>query len=201
MCASGHQMCTVPCIEVYLVSKIVEADIVSLVILPLLLTTNLLTDWCRPKVCPAMDCNELIPHDYVRSLLQSSTEGITYGGRTHTREELLKKFNKFESRAFVRANPNLRECPNCAKTVKRNDSSNVNVQCGACEKEFCWNCLKPSHSPATCQSLKLFAEKEILTASDDPTAELLVAGCRKCPKCESMTFKDEGARILPACSC
>ena len=31
MCASGHQMCTVPCIEMYLVSKIVEADIVSLV--------------------------------------------------------------------------------------------------------------------------------------------------------------------------
>jgi hypothetical protein len=181
-CSSGHQFCSAPCIETYLVSKIVEADIVSL-------------------VCPAMECNELIPHDYVRGVLQSNADSIDYGGRLHTREELLDKFNRFESRAFVRANPNLRECPNCSKTVKREDSSTMNVQCGACKKEFCWNCLKSAHYPATCESLKQFAENEILTASDDPTAAIIAAGCRKCPQCESMIFKDEGCKHMTCSVC
>ena len=142
----------------------------------------------------------MISHDFVRQLLSDGPD-IVYGDKLLTRADVLEKFNRFEARAFVRSNPTLRECPSCNGVVSRGESRSMDMQCGHCGFGFCWNCMREAHTPASCSSLAMYEEKEVLTSVDDPTAELLARDCRKCPNCKASTYRTEGCNHMTCSIC
>jgi ariadne-1 len=109
------------------------------------------------------------------------------------------KYEKFLSRSFVDDNPKIRWCPapNCGKAIYSPDASKTSVQC-SCGNNFCFKCNQESHSPASCEQMKLWKKK----ASDESeTGNYLVANTKDCPKCGRNIEKNGGCNHMTCTQC
>ncbi|XP_028393114.1 ankyrin repeat and IBR domain-containing protein 1-like [Dendronephthya gigantea] len=166
--------------------------------------------------CPSFKCTCLVPVDVIESVVP---------------KDVAKKYGRFDIKAFVDANPNLKWCPfpQCDNAVQLpnhqsreyvvgagavSETAPLVVDCGN-EHYFCWYCMEQSHEPSTCEGWKrwLDAIKEILPKlpkqdiKECPETERvanslwLITNSKPCPKCSSPIQKNEGCNHIKCTKC
>ena len=101
-------------------------------------------------------------------------------------EQALARYTEHRTASFVDALPTLAWCPGpgCGLGVRyAKDTPGRTIKC-ACGFEFCWQCRKPPHAPATCAQAARWREQQ-RGAGDDlddgGTQQFISAHTKKCP--------------------
>ena len=105
-------------------------------------------------------------------------------------QSLLEKYKKFKYRTEIFKDKNKKLCPHpdCDSYLQKSNKSKY-VKCQI-SHEYCFECLKPPHGNANCQSL----DKKFLSWKNGKRV-------KKCPRCEIFIEKNEGCNHMTCCNC
>ena len=123
----GHAICT-ECFKNYLDEQVKAGPV------------------CIEATCPTYGCGLIISDELYRKYISP------------------QQFNKYKAYmldSICTKNKSIKFCPgvNCSKIVElkgmqNSDDLTIDVQCGNCDKAFCFACLKGAHYPMECQLLE-----------------------------------------------
>jgi len=185
----GHAFC-VDCWTGYVSSQIEEGTV------------------CLTTICMKMGCNAKAGPEFMKKHANS--------------EQLRQRFERIYSSSFVESCNRVRWCPRseCGNAVEWkveevDDSvlTGRTVRC-ACGFQFCFDCGRESHSPATCSQIEAWNEA-IVSAEEAggvqaaPRQEQreamakrwILKNSRPCPSCKAPIEKTEGCNHMVCSSC
>lgn len=119
-------------------------------------------------------------------------------------EELYKKFlgkdyleqiNKMIFRDFINKNKDIKQCPNpkCHVYVKSTVHSSKEINC-PCGYFYCFNCMKISHRPCSCDIVQKWDIKR--GGKEDPDELYIKAYTKECPHCGKRIEKSMGCNYM-----
>jgi len=76
----------------------------------------------------------------------------------------------------------------------------VNIICPICNNNFCVECDKPAHWPASCEDAEWFIKESAKLINQVYEAAYYVARVKKCPQCKMPMEKNEGCQHM-TCRC
>ena len=93
---------------------------------------------------------------------------------------------------YINRNKDIRQCPNekCkyyAKSSIHSYSQEINCPCGT---SYCFQCLKESHRPCTCELIDKFICLNRNTSLDDYDKRWIEANTKECPHCHQKIQKN-----------
>ncbi|KFK33684.1 hypothetical protein AALP_AA5G046200 [Arabis alpina] len=135
--------------------------------------------------CMAHKCNAVCDEDVVRKLVSP---------------ELAEKFDRFLFESYVEDNRMVNWCPSiphCGNAIRKLvDDGDDEVIC-SCGLQFCFSCLRESHSPCSCLMWKLWTKK---CQDESETVNWITVNTKLCPKCSKPVHKTEGCNLV-TCIC
>jgi hypothetical protein len=136
---------------------------------------------CMHKGCP-----EYVPDFVVESLVSSET---------------WTKYATFLAKAFVEGSRQIRWCPapNCGKAIveKIYEGPYTIGKC-SCGNLFCFDCGDEAHTPVSCETLKIWKEKN---AKDLSSIKWMMENTKPCPKCKVSIEKNDGCFMMTCRGC
>ena len=136
---------------------------------------------CMHKGCP-----EFVPDFVVEALVSP---------------ELWTKYSTFLAKSFVEGSKQIRWCPapNCGKAIvdKIYEGPFTIGKC-SCGNLFCFDCGEEAHTPVTCDTLKIWKEKN---AKDLSSIKWMMENTKPCPKCKAAIEKNDGCFMMTCRSC
>jgi len=136
--------------------------------------------------CMQMDCNVLVPEDFVMKVV--------------TIPKLRERYTAYTFNDYVESHPELRFCPgpNCTVIVRAMESKAKRVECKHCLTSFCFKCGIDYHAPTACATIKKWLTK---CADDSETANYISAHTKDCPKCHVCIEKNGGCNHMQCTKC
>jgi ariadne-1 len=135
--------------------------------------------------CMQNKCTILVDEDLVHKIVDA---------------ELFKRYMNFLLESYVTKRPYHTWCPTpgcgSAIAITRGETM-VGVQCGKCERSFCFSCQREPHLPATCAMVSAWHQK---AKDDSETANWLVSHTKECPQCHKAVEKNGGCNHI-SCTC
>ena len=110
----------------------------------------------------------------------------------------LAKLDKAISKNYINRNNDIKQCPNekCkyyAKSSVHSFSQEVNCPCGT---SYCFQCLKESHRPCTCELVNKFIGLNRNVSLDDYDKRWIEANTKECPNCHQKIQKSQGCNYM-----
>ena len=162
---------------------------------------------CGHQFCP--DCWTEYLKEKIKSPLSALQAKCPQNGCTCiVYEKIYKKFLKdFQSlskldkaiyKNFINRNADIRQCPNeqCkyyAKSSEHSFSQEVDCPCGT---SYCFQCLKESHRPCTCELVNKFLGLNRNTSLEDYDKKWIEANTKECPHCHQKIQKSQGCNYM-----
>ena len=84
------------------------------------------------------------------------------------------------------------------QTINKNHPANI--ICPNCYNNFCFECDKPAHWPASCEDAEWFIKESAKLINQVYEAAYYVARVKKCPQCKMPMEKNEGCQHM-TCRC
>lgn len=130
-------------------------------------------------------CNEMVPEALFRRYVSDSA--------------LLEKYSRWMLDSFVEGNKSIKWCPKpgCTYAVSYQSGGTRSIQC-RCGHYFCYSCLQEAHSPAPCDIVRNWLQRE---KSDDATEIWLQAKTKECPKCQVRIEKNKACNHMTCIKC
>lgn len=135
--------------------------------------------------CPGLNCKNIVPDQVVATLVT----GAVYD-----------KYVRFITKSFVESNAKCTWCPapNCGNAITAEMlQEGTTVQC-SCGYAFCFSCHNEAHAPATCEHVRIWAQK---CRDDSETTHWLGANTKECPKCKVAVEKNGGCMHMTCRHC
>ena len=115
-----------------------------------------------------------------------------------TDKKSLDRLNKAIYKNFINRNSDIKQCPNehChfyAKSTNHSYSQEVNCPCG---ESYCFQCLKESHRPCSCELIDKFFKLNRITSLDDYDKRWIEANTKECPNCHQKIQKSQGCNYM-----
>ena len=110
----------------------------------------------------------------------------------------LEKLDKAIYKNFINRNNDIKQCPNehChfyAKSSIHSYSQEINCPCG---ESYCFQCLKESHRPCSCELIDKFLSLNRVTSLDDYDKRWIQANTKECPNCHQKIQKSQGCNYM-----
>ncbi|CAG0924221.1 unnamed protein product, partial [Notodromas monacha] len=170
----GHRFCR-DCYRDYISSRILSGT---------------MNEWAT---CPQSDCEQLVSHEQIESLLSADSHA-------------LQLYARFLVNSYVDSHKSVKWCPapDCEFAVRvregiglRGVARKVTCLCGAV---FCVACGEEWHEPSTCVALAHWLRK---SERDGPTLQWIATNTKECPRCHVPIEKDGGCNHVmcksPSC--
>ena len=115
-----------------------------------------------------------------------------------TDNKLLEKLDKAIYKNFINRNNDIKQCPNerCHYYVKssvHSYSQEINCPCGT---SYCFQCLKESHRPCSCELVDKFLSLNRNTSLEDYDKRWIQANTKECPNCHQKIQKSQGCNYM-----
>jgi len=152
---------------------------------------------CVFATCMGMRCGESHVHKLGCQCNEMVPEALF--DRFVTDRALLEKYKRWLLDSFVEGQRHIKWCPKpgCTLAVTYQSGGTRSVQC-KCGYSFCFTCLQEAHSPAPCDLVKTWLDRE---QSDDATAIWLAARTKECPKCSVRIEKNKACNHMTCIKC
>ena len=110
----------------------------------------------------------------------------------------LEKLDKAIYKNFINRNNDIKQCPNenCHHYVKssiHSYSQEVNCFCGT---SYCFQCLKESHRPCSCELVEKFFSLNRTISLEDYDKKWIQANTKECPHCHQKIQKSQGCNYM-----
>lgn len=124
---------------------------------------------------------------------------LTISNMIGNKKDLLEKYHRLASNAYVNDSKNIRWCPGsgCENAIKVQILKEPLVQC-SCGTKFCFQCGSLPHVPTTCRMLADWNSK---SQKDEASAKWIAAYTKECPKCHNVIHKDGGCQYMSCTKC
>jgi ariadne-1 len=134
--------------------------------------------------CPQNGCTCIVYERIYRKFLKDN--------------QSLSKLDKAIYKNYINRNKDIRQCPNekCkyyAKSSVHSYSQEINCPCGT---SYCFQCLKESHRPCTCELIDKFIGLNRNTSLDDYDKRWIEANTKECPHCHQKIQKSQGCNYM-----